>query len=179
MSDPWAALDALEVHLWHRLARAAADADDPWRIAALGTNGVDGPELRSLALRAADATARTVELHSDIRTAKVEALRRDPRAALLLWDDATQEQLRLSLRITLIPADPDRWDRIPETARVNYGTDPAPGTSLPDPAAVARTPRRERHVALLGQVRGMDALSLAHDPHRRARFGERPGWISP
>jgi hypothetical protein len=178
--DPWADLATLGDHLWTRLSRAAADPDDPWRIVALATIGADGPEARMVALRAADRAAGTVEVQSDLRTAKVAALRADPRATLLLWDARSQEQARLTLDVTLIPADPDRWAAIPETARLNYGTDPSPGTPVPAPDVVGRTPSRDRHVAISGRVRRMDAVSLDHQPHRRALFDVTGAiWTAP
>ncbi|WGH77720.1 pyridoxamine 5'-phosphate oxidase family protein [Jannaschia ovalis] len=181
MSDPWDALDTLLDHLWARLARGAADASDPFRFVALATAGAEGPEARMVGNRAADRAARRLEVHSDLRTAKVAALRRDPRATLLFWDAAAQLQLRVQLEMDLIPADPARWDRIPETPRLNYGTDPAPGTPVAAPETVTRTPDRARFVALSGRVRGMDAVSLAHDPHRRAHFAaDGTGqWVAP
>ncbi|MEM7709794.1 MAG: pyridoxamine 5'-phosphate oxidase family protein [Pseudomonadota bacterium] len=180
MPDPWHDLAALQAHLWDRLARGAARSDDPFRLVALATTGPDGPEARMVALRAADRAAGTVEVQSDRRTAKARALTGDPRAALLLWDAATQEQLRLTLSVTLIPADPDRWAAIPPDVRLNYGTDPAPGTPVPDPDMVTRRPDPARHLALLGHVRSMDAVSLTHAPHRRARLdADGARWIAP
>ncbi|MEM7643120.1 MAG: pyridoxamine 5'-phosphate oxidase family protein [Pseudomonadota bacterium] len=182
MPDPWQDLSALRTHLWDRLVRGAAQADDPFRIVAFATAGPDGPEARMVGLRAADREAGTVEIHSDRRTAKIRAVAEDPRAALLLWDPSTQEQLRLTLDITVIPADPARWAVIPSPSRLNYGTDPAPGTPVTAPEGVARRAIMDRHVALSGRVRSLDAVSLAHDPHRRARFyAEADGgrWVAP
>jgi hypothetical protein len=180
MSDPWHDLARLEDHLWARLARGAAEADDPFRLVALATTGAEGPEARMVGLRAADRGAGTVEVHSDRRTQKVHALAADPRAALLLWDGDTREQLRLTLRVSLVAADPRRWAEVPEGSRLNYGTDPAPGTAVAAPERVTRRPDVSRHVALLGVVEAMDAVSLAHDPHRRARFdAQGPRWVAP
>jgi hypothetical protein len=182
MSDPWSAPDRLYAHLWDRLARGAAEGDDPFRLAALATMGAEGAEARMVALRRADRQARAVEVHSDLRTAKVAALRADPRGALLFWDAETREQLRLSVRFDLLVGPEDRWADIPEAARLNYGTDPAPGTPVAAPEDVARVPRLDRFAALPGRVERMDAVSLAHDPHRRARF-EGPdltgAWVAP
>jgi hypothetical protein len=162
------------------LARGASEASDPFRFTVLATVGPEGPEARMVGLRMADRTARLVEVHSDARTAKVRAIAHDPRAALLLWDEATQEQLRLSVVIQAIPADPVRWAAIPEVGRLNYGTDPAPGTPVVAPEAVTRRPDIAQHMALRGRVVAMDAVSLAHDPHRRARFDASGGmWTAP
>lgn len=182
MSDPFARLDTLWLHVWERLAQGVAQSRDPFRFVTLATIGADGPEARTVGLRAADRDAGTVEVHSDLRTAKVRALRADPRAQLLFWDAATQVQIRISTRMTLMPAASDRWARIPEVARLNYGTDPAPGTPIDAPEDVTRTGDIARFIALSGRVTAIDVVSLAHDPHRRAMFGPNGAdarWVAP
>ncbi|PWJ22335.1 pyridoxamine 5'-phosphate oxidase family protein [Jannaschia seohaensis] len=182
MSDPWTELERLRAHLWMRLARGAAEPRDPFRFVALATSGADGAEARMVGLRRASAAARIVEIHTDPRTAKIAALRRDPRGALLFWDPDTQEQLRLSVQFEIAFAPEDRWAKVPEAARLNYGTDPAPGTPLSEPEDLRRTPDIARFAALPGEVTRMDAVSLAHDPHRRAVFDgpDLTGrWVAP
>ena len=180
MSDPWDDLDALLAHVWARLAAGARSGDDPFRTVALATCGAEGAEARMVALRRADAATGEVEVHSDARAAKVGALAADPRATILAWDPATGLQLRLRVAMTVAVADGGRWARVPAEARGNYGTDPAPGTPIPAPGAFARTPRPERFAALLGRVRALDAVSLAHAPHRRAAFDAAGGrWLAP
>lgn len=182
MSDPWADLPDLDQHLWGRLAEGAARADDPFRFVVFATSGADGPEARTVGLRRAERASREVEVHSDLRTAKVAALRADPRAQLLFWDVATQLQLRLSVDVRLVAADPVRWARVPSAARDNYGTDPAPGLPLATPDALARTPDIDQFIALVGRVRSIDAVSLAHEPHRRAMFDDTSPhgrWVAP
>ena len=176
----WDALGPLEAHLWRRLARAAREASDPWRLVALATAGPGGPAARTVALRAADRAAGTVEIHTDARTPKVAALHADPRAEVLLWDDGTQEQLRLSVTIAVIEADPERWADVPEPARTNYGTTPAPGTPVAAPDGYRRDADRSRFAALVGRVVAIDAVCLAADPHRRAAWRDGTWrWVAP
>lgn len=180
MNDPWADLDTLLSHLWARVAGGTGDADDPFRLVTLATTGSDGPEARMVALRRADRAAGEVEIHSDLRTAKIRALRVDPRAAILAWDPREQLQVRLAVRMRVVVGDADRWRRVPAAAQRNYGVDPAPGTVVTNPCAVRRTPDPDRFAALVGRVRSIDAVSLAHEPHRRARFGAGGArWVAP
>lgn len=182
MSDPFARLDTLWLHVWARLAQGVAQSSDPFRFVTLATIGADGPEARTVGLRAADRDAGTVEVHSDLRTAKVRALRADPRAQLLFWDATTQVQIRVSTRMTLVSAAPDRWARIPDAARLNYGTNPVPGTVVNAPEDVTRTGDIARFIALQGHVTTIDVVSLAHEPHRRAIFGPNGAeacWVAP
>ncbi|MBM2574877.1 pyridoxamine 5'-phosphate oxidase family protein [Jannaschia sp. Os4] len=183
MSDPFATLEGTLAHVWQRLGRGTADARDPFRFVTLATVGARGPQARTVGLRRASRSEAAVEVHSDLRTEKVEALRHDPRAEILAWDSRRQVQVRLAGGMTLIPADPDRWARVPEGSRTNYGTDPAPGTPVEAPEAVGRTPEIERFVALRMAVARIDVVSLKHEPHRRALFVAADGfagaWTAP
>lgn len=180
MSDPFATLDGLLDHLWDRLDGAVRDAEDPMRIVCLATVGRDGPQARMVALRRADRWTGEVEFHSDLRTAKIAALRRDPRASMLAWDPGTRLQIRLSLSTSIRDADVERWAGVPCGARINYGTDPAPGTRIPAPEAVTRTPDIARFTAIVGDVCAIDVVSLGHEPHRRAMFdAQGPRWVAP
>lgn len=183
MTEPFATLASALDHVWSRLARGAADARDPFRFVTLATIGERGPEARTVGLRRAERMAPALEVHSDLRTAKVRALAADPRAEILAWDRRRQLQLRLSGAVEIIPADPDRWARVPPEGRLNYGTDPAPGTPMDDPEALTRTPEIERFVALRLHVARIDAVTLATDPHRRALFEAHDGfagrWTAP
>ena len=180
MTDPFDDLATIEDHVWSRLARGARDAADPFRLVALATTGDAGPEVRMLALRRVDRGRGTVEMHSDLRTGKIEALRVDPRAALLAWDATARLQLRLRLAVRIVEADAARWADVPADARLNYGTNPAPGTRVSSPLDVTRTPSRARFAAIVGRVASIDVVSLAHEPHRRAMLdaaGAR--WVAP
>ncbi len=164
-----AALDGI----WDRLARA--------REVALATCGADGPEARTVVLRRADRAAGRVEMASDARAAKVAALRADPRAAVLLWDPGEALQIRLSLHVRIVVGDAGRWAAMPEAARWNYGAVPPPGTPVPGPDDWERPSAREGFAALIGEVRGIDAVLLAEAGHRRAAWGAGGAgrWLSP
>ena len=186
MSDPlhgFATLASALAHVWAQLGRGAADARHPMRFVTLATMGARGPEARTVGLRRASRADAVVEVHSDGRTGKVRALAADPRAEVLAWDRRRQLQVRLSGVVEAIPADPGRWARVPEAGRLNYGTDPAPGTPVDRPELVTRTPDVARFVALRMTVSRIDAVTLAPDPHRRALFvaedGFRGTWTAP
>ncbi|MEL6587896.1 MAG: pyridoxamine 5'-phosphate oxidase family protein [Pseudomonadota bacterium] len=164
------------------MAAGVAHGDDPFRRVALATMGENGPEARMVGLRAADRATGHIEVHSDLRTDKVRALRSDPRAALLFWDLTAEVQLRVSARLSVVVADPERWQKVPASSRGNYGTDPAPGTPLDDPTAYDRAPDPAHFAALGGPIDRFDLVSLAHTPHRRAQFDLASGqatWCAP
>ena len=153
------------------------------REVALATSGPDGPEARTVVLRRADRAAGEVEMASDTDTAKVRALRADPRAAVMHWNAEEALQIRLSLEVRIVVGDPGRWEAMPEAARWNYGAVPPPGTPVPAPDAWERPGERSRFAALIGAVRRIDAVLLAEDGHRRAAWDAADGfagaWLSP
>ncbi len=158
---------------WQRLGcRKGAAAP----LVTLATVAPDGwPEARTVVLRGADRAAGQLEIHTDLATPKVTALRADPRAELVFWDAATDLQIRAALQITIVPQAAGRWARVPEASRMAYGTSPAPGSPIASAFAYDKTPDPARFAALIGQVLAFDLVHLG-PRHRRARFVAAEGW---
>ena len=149
---------------WARIEAGVADPAAAARTPALATAGPDGPEVRTLVLRAADRGAGTLDLHADAASAKVAQLRADPRAALHVWDAGASLQIRVRGVIELLDGgEADAvWARVPE----------------------AHEPRAERarFAVLRCRADEIEALLLA-DPHRRALFRRADAfageWLAP
>lgn len=127
-TDPNATLD----FVWSRLARGTKDRHAATRHLTLATIGEDGPEQRTLVLRATDRTTNTIDLHTDIRTPKAAHLHADPRCALHTWDAKANLQIRLKGHAQILTGHKitHLWDRIPDPSRRAYGAEPRPGTPL-------------------------------------------------
>jgi pyridoxamine 5'-phosphate oxidase len=175
----WATeLDTLLTQVWARLVRGVGDRHAPARHPVFATVAPDcTPEVRTVVLRAADPVAGTLDIHTDLRSAKVAALRQHPVAALHIWDASAHLQTRITASVEVLTAEAVEalWQRVPETSQAAYGTTPAPGTPIaaaldyhkrPDPAAFA---------VLRCAVFAIDALHLGPN-HRRARFDRADGW---
>ena len=174
-------LEGTLAQVWQRLQRGVTDAEAPARTPAFATSGAAGPEARMVVLRAVDPEEGTVEIHTDARTAKVAALRLDPRAALLVWEPQDQFQIRLSLTCRLIQGDPNRWAKVPGASRYMYGATPTPGQPISAPQKHEGSDP-DSHIAIIGKILHIDTVQLGHDLHRRALF-EAPAfkgvWIGP
>ncbi|MGP9821767.1 pyridoxamine 5'-phosphate oxidase family protein [Salinarimonas sp. NSM] len=202
MSDPRGTpafatdLDEMRAHAWRQLARGVKDRRSPFHTPTVATIGLDGrPRLRTVVLRAADASAGRLRFHTDTRAEKVAELRRDARIALHAYDPAGKLQVRVEG--TAVPHTDDgfaeeAWRASRPASRACYATEPAPGSALAAPDGF-RLPESEEAI-LAGRGRfcaveivaeAMETLWLAHAGHRRALFSPGPGgsvegtWLVP
>jgi pyridoxamine 5'-phosphate oxidase len=177
---PWAAsLDGLYAQVWARLVRGVADRRAPTRHPTLATVSPDGwPEARTVVLRAADSVTATLDLHTDLRSAKVVALQSTPRAALHIWDQSAHLQIRLTADVTILSGDSvaATWAKVPETSRRAYATTPAPGQMIPTALDYQAGPDQTFFAVLRCKVQAMDILHLGPE-HRRASFDRASGWV--
>jgi hypothetical protein len=175
----WATeLETLRAQVWARLVRGVGDRHAPARHPVLATVAPDGtPEVRTVVLRAADPVAGRLEIHTDLRSAKVTALRHNPMAALHVWDASAHLQTRITASVEVLAGEAIAalWQRVPEASQTAYGTMPAPGTPIPTSLAYRKTPDPAAFAVLRCTVLSMDAVHLG-PTNRRARFERANGW---
>ncbi len=176
---PWATtLDGLHQQVWTRLVRGVADRRAPARHPTLATLSPAGwPEARTVVLRAADPAAAVLEVHTDLHSAKVAALRANPRAAFHVWEASAHLQTRLMVEVTILTGDAvaATWARVPDPSRHGYGTTPPPGQPIAAALAYDKPADPASFAVLRCAVQAMDVLHLGPQ-HRRARFDRADGW---
>lgn len=171
-------LGALLDEAWRHLADGVADAHAPARYPTFATVSPQGrPEARTVALRAALRDEGVVEVHTDIETPKVRALRHAPYAQLHIWVPAAQLQLRLSAKVEVLtgPAVEAQWQNVPSASRVSYGTLPIPGTPIDHVHAYEKPASRDRFAVLRCALEGIDLVHLG-PKHRRAAYRREDAW---
>ncbi|WP_420011129.1 pyridoxamine 5'-phosphate oxidase family protein [Tateyamaria sp.] len=132
MSDP-NDLAAFLADAWKHMEHGVADGTSPARFPTFGTVAPNGtPEIRTVALRFAYPDRAVVEVHTDIATPKITALKHNPVAALHVWLPEAQLQIRLTGRVEIRtgPQVEAEWAKVPVASRVSYGTMPIPGTPI-------------------------------------------------
>lgn len=177
MSDP-NDLGAFLGEAWQHLSRGVADSRSPARYPTFATVAPDGtPEARTVALRGASQLEGRVEVHTDIVTDKVAALRANPRAALHVWLPKADLQIRLSTEVRILTGEAVQaaWEKVPESSRVSYGTRPDPGMPIDHVYAYEKPPRRDRFAVLECRVMLVDLVHL-DERHRRALYTRADGW---
>jgi hypothetical protein len=143
------------------------------------TAGANGPQVRSVILRAVNAVEHQLVFYTDARSQKMAEIAHDPRIALLFWNARNNTQLRVCGK-----ASPESselivnscWDRIPDYARKDYATLSAPGqvlggSDLRHDFEIAR----RNFVVLNVNVQSMELLVLKREGHVRVGFEKREG----
>ncbi len=176
---------------WRLLTRGAADRKSPMHTPAVATIGVDGrPRVRTVVLRHADPSARTLRFHTDVRATKVSEFAANPSVQIMTYDAGNKIQLRLLGRATAHHGDDvahAAWDRSQLQSQQCYRQQASPGTTADDPLT-ALVPMaadgQQNFVAVVVTIDELEWLYLAHSGHRRARFRWVDGqltssWLAP
>ena len=185
MSEWFETLDGLQERVWARLAMAALQSD----LVTFATVSPDGePEARTVVLRDADPESGTLEIYTDLESAKVSSLRHQPRASVLLWDADLNLQIRAQSAVTVLTGDAvaERWDDVPDHSRFSYGMTPPPGNVITASDAYVKAPDQAVFAVLSCRVDTIDVVHLG-TPHRRAGFRRDPSrggdlvanWLAP
>ncbi|MBU7580367.1 MAG: pyridoxamine 5'-phosphate oxidase family protein [Porphyrobacter sp.] len=174
-----------------RLIRAPRDRKSPLHTPVIITGDVDA---RVMVLRAFDAAAWRLRLHTDSRAPKAGVIAADPRIAVLFYDKGAKIQIRArgSGEIVRTGSEVDAaWAASTRFARRCYlGEGPGalsdtPTSGLPaefegvEPDGAQLIPARENFALLRITLTALDWLFLAHTGHVRAQFtrvGEGAPW---
>lgn len=181
-------LDACFREAWRLLDEGTRRNRTAFHTPALATLDREGrPQVRTVVLRAADATAGTLRFHCDRRSAKAAEIAATGEAALHGYDAGAKVQIRVRGSAGLHTDDAladAAWAGSLAMSRVCYGTAPAPGAviptggdyALPDEDAAA-TLGRPNFCAVVVRAERLEFLYLDRRGHRRAAWtrGEA-GW---
>jgi pyridoxamine 5'-phosphate oxidase len=162
------------------LTAATASARHGLHLPTLATIGIDGTaEARTVVLRHVDAAAREIRLHSDIRSPKVAAMRRDPRVALHWYDPALRVQVRMPVVATIHHGDAvaaAAWAASAAMSRACYAAAHGPGTPIAAFAEASPAPADGddaglRHFAVVAcRFEIVELLCLHAGGHQRVRL---------
>ncbi|MFM8574434.1 MAG: pyridoxamine 5'-phosphate oxidase family protein [Limnohabitans sp.] len=181
--------ERLAARLWQELTRAPHDRHHDWRTPVLATQGLpsNGPQVRTVVLRQADAASWTLRVYTDARSPKCAELAAQPLAQLGFWSKRLNWQLRVSARVASVVEGESvqaAWEKMRASrAAADYLSPWPPGhiqsarecgesgeCGKSDGAPPAGSPQLH-HLAILNfQVLALDWLALGQDGHRRARL---------
>jgi pyridoxamine 5'-phosphate oxidase len=160
--------------IWKTLVRATVDKKHPWRVVGFSTAGPEGPQVRSVILRAVNTAKHQLVFYTDSRSKKIADIAYEPRVALLFWNPRSNTQLRVC---GIAAAETSElivnglWERIPEYARKDYATLSAPGEPfVNDSLAYDFDAARSNFVVLNVRVTSFELLRLDRSGHVRVRM---------
>ena len=189
-------LNGVKADIAARLADAADSRKSPMHTPVVVTGDVDA---RVMVLRAFDGEGWQLRFHTDMRAPKVDAIRTDPRMAVLFYDAPGKVQIRVRGTGAVLGTGAEvdaAWEESANFARRCYlGEGPGavsdtPTSGLPaafegiEPTAEQVAPGRDNFGILKVTIESLDWFYLAHTGHMRAQF-ERQGdgwqgrWVTP
>ena len=191
-------INQIKKKIWLMLNDAVKNRNPQFRIPTFicgdGSN-IDG---RIVVLRKSDEKNNLVQFHSDIRSDKIEILKKNSSAALLFYDKEEKIQVRLKVECTINHNNEitkESWSKTGHISRKCYLVDNGPGTESPAPTSGLK-PELDNFEFTMEQseegyknftviqckIKNIEWLYLAAKGHRRARFdleNNKENWLVP
>ena len=153
---------------------------------------------RIVVLRKSDQLNNTVQFHSDIRSDKIEKLKKNPKAAMLFYDKDEKIQVRLKIECVVNHNNEitkESWSKTQHISRKCYLVDNGPGSESTSPTSGLK-PELDNFEFTMEQseegyknftviqckIKLIEWLYLAAKGHRRARFDletKKDTWLVP
>jgi pyridoxamine 5'-phosphate oxidase len=184
--------------IWSTLNNAVTDRSSQFRIPVFICGDQSDFDGRIVVLRKSDKQNDIVQFHSDIRSNKIEKLKKNNHASMLFYDKEEKIQVRLKVECTINHDNEitkESWLKTGHMSRKCYLVDNGPGTESPTPTSGLK-PKLDNFEFTMEQseegyknftviqckVKSVEWLYLAAKGHRRARFDletNKDNWLIP
>lgn len=130
--------EEIEKKLWALLVRAVKDRNSEFRNPVFicgSNNSVDG---RVVVLRMADQKSSIIQFHSDIRSSKIEIIKKNSNCSLLFYGKKEKIQLRMKVNVKIHYKDEVTkvsWEKTGHISRKCYLVSKPPGTLSSSPTS--------------------------------------------
>jgi len=183
---------------WSMLNDAVTNRSSPFRIPVFicaHQNEVDG---RIVVLRKSDRESNLLQFHTDIRSPKVEILKKNKNASLVFYDKEEKIQLRVKVECEINNQNTiteESWKKTQHISRRCYLTDSPPGTKSEDPTSgmiskledfdftMEQSEEGYKNFTVIKcMIKSIEWLYLAAKGHRRAKFDletNKESWLVP
>ena len=184
--------------IWDMLNDATKNRSSQFRIPTFICGSGDNLDGRIVVLRKSDQSNNIVQFHSDIRSDKIEILKKNPNAAMLFYDKEEKIQVRLKVNCVINynnEITKTSWDKTQHISRKCYLVDKGPGTESDVPTSGLKPEldnfdyTKEQSEAgyknftvIQCKIKSIEWLYLAAKGHRRARFdleNSNDSWLVP
>ncbi|MFL2894650.1 MAG: pyridoxamine 5'-phosphate oxidase family protein [Candidatus Pelagibacter sp.] len=184
--------------IWLMLDDAVINRSSQFRIPTFICGNQSDFDGRIVVLRKSDQQNSLVQFHSDIRSDKIQKLKKNPNAAMLFYDKEEKIQVRLKVECTVNHNNnvtKESWSKTQHISRKCYLVDNGPGTESDIPTSGLK-PELDNFEFTMEQseegyknftviqckVKSIEWLYLAAKGHRRARFNletNKNTWLVP
>ena len=191
--------EEIKKKIWSMLDEAVTNRSLQFRIPVFVCGDQKDFDGRIVVLRKSDQQNRLVQFHSDIRSDKIEKLKKNPNASMLFYDKEEKIQVRLKVECTVNHNNDitkESWSKTQHISRKCYLVDNGPGTESDIPTSGLK-PELDNFEFTMEQseegyknftviqckVKSIEWLYLAAKGHRRARFefgnNNKEYWLVP
>ena len=184
--------------IWLMLDDAVINRSSQFRIPTFICGNQSDFDGRIVVLRKSDQQNSLVQFHSDIRSDKIQKLKKNPNAAMLFYDKEEKIQVRLKVECTVNHNNnvtKESWSKTQHISRKCYLVDNGPGTESDIPTSGLK-PELDNFEFTMEQseegyknftviqckVKSIEWLYLAAKGHRRARIeidNNKEYWLVP
>ena len=191
-------LEEIQNKYWSMLDDAVTNRGSPFRIPVFicaHQYEVDG---RIVVLRKSDRANNLLQFHTDLRSPKVDILKKNNKASLLFYDKEEKIQLRVKVDCKINNQNPtteESWKKTQHISRRCYLTDSPPGTASENPTSgmiskledfdytMEQSEKGYKNFTVIKcKIKSIEWLYLAAKGHRRARFdleNNKDHWLVP
>ena len=190
--------DEIKKKIWLMLNDAVTNRASQFRIPTFICGDQSDFDGRIVVLRKSIQKDNIVQFHSDIRSDKIEKLKKNPKAAMLFYDKDEKIQVRLKVECLVNHNNgitKESWSKTQHISRKCYLVDNGPGSVSKTPTSGLK-PELDNFEFTMEQseegyknftviqckIKSIEWLYLAAKGHRRARFdleNNRNTWLVP
>ena len=184
--------------IWLMLDDAITNRSSQFRIPTFICGDQSNFDGRIVVLRKTDQKNKIVQFHSDIRSDKIEKLKKNSRAAMLFYDKEEKIQLRVKVECEINNQNStteESWRKTTHISRRCYLTDNPPGTISENPTSgmiskledfnytIEQSEEGYKNFTVIKcRIKSIEWLYLAAKGHRRAKFDletNKNVWLVP
>ena len=191
-------LGEIQNKYWSMLEDAVTNRASSFRIPVFICSHQDEVEGRIVVLRKSDKKNNLLQFHTDLRSPKIEILKKNNKASLLFYDKEEKIQLRVKAICEINNQNSiteESWKKTQHISRRCYLTDSAPGTvsNSPTSGMISQLENFDytmkqsedgykNFTVIKCKIKSVEWLYLAAKGHRRAKFdfeNNKEMWLVP
>ena len=191
-------LSEIKNKIWLMLDDSITNRASPFRIPVFICGNQNDFDGRIVVLRKSVQSNNLVQYHSDIRSDKINKLKKNKNASMLFYDKEEKIQVRLKVECIVNyynEITKESWSKTQHISRKCYLVDNGPGTESKTPTSGLKTELDnfeftmeqseegyKNFTVIQCKIKSMEWLYLAAKGHRRARFdlkNNKEHWLVP